>query len=50
LALVAAVFYPPVARLSLEWDHNKNALGRDASGAPTTLGADVVTLRGQVVY
>jgi hypothetical protein len=50
LALVAAVFYSPLARLSVEWDHNKNALGRDASGAPATLGSDVITLRGQVVY
>lgn len=50
LSLVAAAMYAPYARLSLEWDHNKNALGRTASGAPTTLGSDVITLRGQVVY
>src|SRR5581483_11402460 len=50
LAVVAAAMYAPYARLSLEWDHNKNALGRTASGAPTTLGSDVITIRGQVVY
>jgi hypothetical protein len=50
LALVAAVEWRPRARLSLEYDRNSNALGRTASGAPATLGADVVTLRGQVVF
>jgi hypothetical protein len=49
-ALVAAAFYPPWVRLSLEWDHNRNPLGRDASGAPATLGADMLTLRAQAIY
>jgi hypothetical protein len=50
LSVVAAAMYAPYARLSLEYDHNQNALGRTASGAPTTLGSNVVTFRGQVVY
>ena len=50
LAAVAAVEWRPRARLSLEYDRNTNALGRTASGAPATLGSDVVTVRGQVVF
>jgi hypothetical protein len=37
-------------RFTLEYDHNTNALGRTPSGMVTTLGADVITLRGQVRY
>jgi hypothetical protein len=50
LSIVAAAMVQPYGRLSLEWDHNWNALGIDVTGAPTTLGGDVVTLRGQVVF
>jgi hypothetical protein len=50
LALAAAVMYAPYARLTLEWDHNRNALARTASGAPATLGADQVTFRAQVLF
>jgi hypothetical protein len=50
LSIVAAVMYQPYGRLSLEWDHNWNALGVATTGAGETLGADVVTLRGQVVF
>jgi hypothetical protein len=50
LSVVAAAMYPPYARLSLEWDHNTNGLGRSVSGAPTTLDSDVVTIRGQIVF
>jgi hypothetical protein len=50
VSIVAAGMYAPYARLSLEYDHNQNALGRTASGAPTSLGSDVITIRGQVVY
>ena len=32
-------------RLILQYDHNKNPLGRTSSGRPTTLDADRVTLR-----
>jgi hypothetical protein len=49
-ALVAAAFVPPFGRVSIEYDHNTNALGRDASGAPATLGSDILTIRAQVVY
>jgi len=38
------------ARLVVEYDRKGNALGRDASGAPTTLRADALTLRGQIVF
>jgi hypothetical protein len=50
LSVVAAVTYPPYARLTLEWDHNTNALARAPSGAPTTLGTDQVTFRAQVLF
>jgi hypothetical protein len=50
LSIALAAEYRPYARLTLEWDHNQNALGRAASGAPTTLGADQVILRGQVAF
>jgi hypothetical protein len=50
LSVVAAVTYPPYARLTLEWDHNTNALARLPSGAPATLGADQVTFRAQVLF
>ena len=33
------------ARLVAEYDHRKNALGRDVTGAPTTLEDDSFTLR-----
>jgi hypothetical protein len=38
------------ARLLLEYDVNKNPLGTGANGAPTTLAANVLTLRAQVVF
>lgn len=50
LALVAAAEWRPRARLTVEYDRNSNALGRTASGAPATLGADVLTVRGQVAF
>jgi hypothetical protein len=37
-------------RLLFEYDKNTNALGIDATGAPTTLASDVATLRGQVSF
>ena len=42
--------YAPYARLTLQWDHNQNALARSPSGAPATLGADQVTFRAQVLF
>jgi hypothetical protein len=50
LAVAIAGGYPPYVRVTLEYDHNTNALGRSASGAPATLGSDVLTLRGQVTF
>ncbi len=50
LGVVAAAMVQPYGRLSLEWDHSWNALGITVTGAPTTLGGDVLTVRGQVVF
>jgi hypothetical protein len=36
------------ARLLLQYDHRRNALGRALNGAPTTLKDDTVTLRAEV--
>jgi hypothetical protein len=49
LALMGMLRYES-GRLVLEYDHNGNALGRDANGSPTTLRDDVLTLRGQVTF
>jgi hypothetical protein len=38
------------ARLSVEYDFNLNALGRDANGAPTNLKSDALTVRTQVQF
>lgn len=38
------------ARLLLEYDINKNPLGLAANGAPTTLAANALTLRAQMVF
>jgi hypothetical protein len=37
-------------RVTLEYQHVKNPLGRTAAGAPTTLGGDTVSLRGQLAW
>ncbi len=37
-------------RLLLEYQHNHNVLAVAADGSPTTLAADTLTLRGQVVF
>ena len=37
-------------RLMLEYQHNRNALGMASDGSPTTLAADTLTLRGQMVF
>jgi hypothetical protein len=50
LAVVVAALYRQYGRVTLEYDHNTNGLLRDASGAPATLGSDVLTLRAQVVF
>ena len=38
------------ARLVLEYDKNKNPLGRGTNGLPTTLKDDTLTLRGEVSF
>lgn len=48
-ALAAALRYRP-GRLILEYDINGNALGRTASGVPTTLADNQLALRGEVVF
>ena len=50
LSVVAAAMIQPYGRLSVEWDHSSNALAVDVTGAGATLGGDVLTLRGQVVF
>jgi hypothetical protein len=50
LAVAVAVRYPPWGRLTIEYDHNTNALGRTLSGLATTLGSDALTLRAQVAF
>lgn len=50
LAFVAALRLGGSHRLTLEYDHNTNALGTAKNGTPTTLGRDVITLRGQVLF
>jgi hypothetical protein len=49
LGLVAAL-HNHDGRLTLEYDHNTNHLGRDAVGNPASLKADTLTLRGQVSF
>ncbi|MCA1665181.1 MAG: hypothetical protein LC659_13090, partial [Myxococcales bacterium] len=50
LSVVAAAMLQPYGRLSFEWDHSGNALAVDVTGAGATLGGDVLTLRGQVIF
>jgi len=49
VALLALLRYD-TARLSFEYDVNRNALGREASGAPTNLKSDAFTARAQVQF
>lgn len=48
-ALLAMLRYDD-ARLAIEYDINRNALGRDANGAPTNLKSDALTVRAQVRF
>ncbi|MFT3925643.1 MAG: hypothetical protein QM778_24090 [Myxococcales bacterium] len=50
LAVALAWCTLPFARVTLEYDHQKNPLGRSQSGKPTTLAMDSLTLRGQVEF
>ncbi|HNN91552.1 MAG TPA: hypothetical protein PKI03_04760 [Pseudomonadota bacterium] len=47
LTATAGVTYPGLARLSIEYQHNQNGLGRGPGGLPTTLGRDALLLRAQ---
>jgi hypothetical protein len=49
LALFAMLRYDD-ARLALEYEFNRNALGRDANGTPTNLRSNALTLRAQVRF
>lgn len=50
LAVTAAVQHPRYGRVAVEYNNQRNALGRTAAGAPTTLGRDSVVLRAQVAF
>ena len=50
LAVAAAWIYGPALRFVVQFDHNRNALGRFPSGLPRTLGRDAVTVRGQLAF
>jgi hypothetical protein len=50
LAVAGAFVYAPVFRLIVEYDHNTNALGRDALGRPTSLSDDVFLTRAEVAF
>lgn len=50
LAVTAAVQHPRYGRVAVEYSNQRNALGRTAAGAPTTLGRDSVVLRAQVAF
>lgn len=49
-AVVLGARLPPYGRVMVEYDHNTNALARTASGAPTTLPDDALTVRGEVTF
>lgn len=49
LSLVAGLRIPG-ARVVVEYDHNKNHLGRDTAGRPTNLKDDTVILRGEMSF
>ena len=49
-AVAAAARVAEWGRLTLEYDHNENALGLTATGAPTTRASDVLTARAQLVF
>jgi hypothetical protein len=49
-AVAAAWCSLPLARLTVEYDHRENPLGRSRKGTPTTLAMDSLTLRIQVDF
>jgi len=44
---ILAMFRYEDARLTLQYDRNRNALGRGSDGAPTSLASDALTARAQ---
>jgi hypothetical protein len=50
LSATAAVRLPGYARLSTEYQHNTNPLGRTLSGMPTSLADDLFMVRGQAQF
>lgn len=50
VAIAAAARLPGYGRLIAEYDHNKNANGRNADGSPTTLRDDAFTLRAEATF
>jgi hypothetical protein len=50
LSTLIAWRYADTGRLTLQYDHNRNPLGRAPSGQPDTLAADRITLRAQVKF
>lgn len=49
IAATAAFRWAPL-RVIVEYDHNRNALGRSAGGQPTTLGDDLFAARAEVTF
>ena len=49
-SFMAAARWQRVGRLVAQYDHHRNALGREPSGAPTTLADDAFTLRAEVNF
>ncbi|MEY4579795.1 MAG: hypothetical protein RL701_4498 [Pseudomonadota bacterium] len=50
LALTAAWRSFDIGRIAVEYAHHQNALGRNQNGTPTTLAADSLTIRAQLVF
>lgn len=50
LTATLAGCYPRYGRLAVEYQHNRNALGRSAAGIPITLGRDVLLVRAQASF
>lgn len=50
LTTTLAVQHPRYGRVAMEYQNQRNPLGRTAAGTPTTLGKDSVVLRAQVKF
>lgn len=50
LTATAAISYPRLLRLAMEFQHSQNGLGRGAGGLPATLGRDALLLRAQGAF